>query len=419
MKKKGFAILLGALLLPWSSITVSAKDISPDSVFVGEWVTSEGEYTYPVTPENDAWATMDYAEKRNVCNMPQELVDALSTAELVDLALDYPLKLDYLMFDSYALGIEHLKSSSNVYHELFEREDAAEVLLAVYADLQVDYDILVSNMVENPMEASGYDKELVLQLLLASDEIFDTMVDEQVTDLVETIGAKYEEKEGTCEDFTTALTFYSVFSEENETISANLIPESIYEDMVVSTAAQTGFVPNGNYGTLENTKSNVYEGDYWKYGTSCKCYKYDSGDYTVIEASAITGSYLGAHPEWTFKSGPTKKYNCHSYCWINKSYDNIYWLSNPTNFANATSYFTSYGSNKKITNSNSYIILFNSGDPIHSVRSIGVSSGNSLDEWMKSVKVESKLGAHGVYETTLYDMIIFYGAGYYNVYTEK
>lgn len=108
-EEKFFAILLGALLLPWSSITIAAKDILPNSVFSGEWVTSEGEYAYPVTSEDDAWATMDYTEKRDVCNMPQELVDTLSTAELVDLALDYPLKLDYLMFDSYALGIEHLK----------------------------------------------------------------------------------------------------------------------------------------------------------------------------------------------------------------------------------------------------------------------------------------------------------------------
>lgn len=138
-----------------------------------------------------------------------------------------------------------------------------------------------------------------------------------------------------------------------------------------------------------------------------------------MEAAAITGSYLGTHPEWTFKSGPTKKYNCHSYCWIDKSYDNIYWLNDPTNFANATSYFTSYGSNKKITNNNSYIVLYSAGVPVHSVRSVGVSSGSDLEKWMKSVKVESKLGTAGVYETTLYDMIIHYDAGYYNVYTQK
>ena len=40
-----------------------------------------------------------------------------------------------------------------------------------------------------------------------------------------------------------------------------------------------------------------------------------------------------------------------------------------------------------------------SGVPVHSVRSVGVSSGIDLEKWMKSVKVESKLGTAGVYET--------------------
>lgn len=421
MKKKIFPMLLGALLLPWGSITASAEDISTDSVYVGEWVTPEGEYTYPVTPDDEVWASMNYAEMRDACNMPQELVDMLSTEELVNAALDYPLMLDCLLFDSYEKGIEHLKNTSNVYRELFEREDAAEALLASYADLHVNYDILISGTVKNPMEVSGYDKELVLQLLLASDEIYSSMDEYQVTDLVETLGAKYDEKQGKCDDFATALTFYNVLSENSEVISAELIPESIYEDMAVNATTATGFVRTG---TLELmwTGAYYYPGYYEKYGTKCEnkdCHEYSSNDFTSIEAAALDSTDIGAHTNWTMKSGATRKYNCHSYCWLDKSYSNIYWLDYPTNYANATSHFTSRGTNVKITYSNSYIILYDSTGPVHSVRSVGVSSGSNLSEWQTSVKVESKLGQRGVFETTLADMMALYGASYYKVYTLK
>lgn len=421
MGKKLIALFLGTTLLPLGSITASAEETPTSIVYEGEWVTASGEYTYPITPSDKAWADMNYPQMVEACNMPQALVETLSTEDLVKAALDYPLKLDYLMFDSYTAGIEHLKDTSNVYRESYTREDAAEALLAAYDALQVDYAALVSDTVENPMQASGYDKELILQLLLASDEVFDCMSETQTTALVEIIGEKYEEKEGKCDDFSTALTFYSVLSENNDDISEKLIPANIYENMAVNAAAATGFVSSGKYAST-SIGSYVEIGKYEKYGTSCgadDCYKYISGDYSIIEAAGINGTYLGTHPDWTFKSDATKKYNCHSYCWIDKSYSNIYWLNNPTNYTNATSYFANHGTNVKITSSNSYIVLYDSTGPIHSVRSNGVSSGNSLAEWMTSVMAESKLGSAGVYETTLYDMIYFYNAGSYKVYTEK
>lgn len=170
--------------------------------YEGEWLTAQGDYTYPMTPEKEEWAQLDYLEKRERCNMPQELVDILTTKELVNAALDYPLKMDYLGFDDAERGLEHLKGNSNVYRELFEREDITEALLEAYRDLQVDYDFLVSGTASNRGEKSGYNKELILQFLIGSDEIFDRLTEAQLKDLLAAVDVKCAEREGKCDDFT-------------------------------------------------------------------------------------------------------------------------------------------------------------------------------------------------------------------------
>ena len=136
MKKLFFAALIGIMLLQAGSITTKAENIPPESTpadfytaDVEEWFDSEGSYIYPITPSDPIWHEMSYGEWVAACNMPQEVVDTLSTEELVNAALDYPLKMDYMFFNSYSAGIQHLLEKSNVYRELFEREDAPEALL--------------------------------------------------------------------------------------------------------------------------------------------------------------------------------------------------------------------------------------------------------------------------------------------------
>ncbi|MDE7211071.1 MAG: hypothetical protein K2O03_06465 [Lachnospiraceae bacterium] len=112
--------------------------------------------------------------------------------------------MDYIAFSSLEQGLEHLKGSSNVYRELFKREDIIENLLKVYRDLQVDYDLLVSDTVSNPWEKSGYAKELILQLLIGCDEIFDQLTEAQMEELLTIVDERYAAKQGTCDDYTTA-----------------------------------------------------------------------------------------------------------------------------------------------------------------------------------------------------------------------
>ncbi len=422
MKKLFFAALIGIMLFQAGSITTKAENIPSESTpadfytaDVEEWFDSEGSYTYPITPSDPIWHEMSYGEWVAACNMPQEVVDTLSTEELVSAALDYPLKMDYLFFNSHAAGIQHFQEKSNVYRELFEREDAPEVLLTAYESLQVDYDILAVTENQNALTASKYDRELILQLLLASEEISEQFDETQVTSLIDITEEKNEQRSAT-------PIFSSVSSEEQKSTSEHLNTEDIQKDITINRSATTFRFERSNGGPITSDLNNAryYKGIGHLYGKSPSCLEFYDSDYTPVEASSLDGYYLGLYTTWKHKSGVTKKYNCHSYCWIKKSFDNIYWLDYPTDYAGATTYFRYEGQDIKVTKSDAYIILYNaSGIPLHSVRSVTTSSGSNLTEWKKTLKVESKLGSAGVYETTLQDMFDIYGASYYKVYYRK
>ena len=424
--KKVAAFTLTTAIAMQGSIFATAKDYdraNSEMPYAGEWLTQDGVYTYPVTPENQEWAGMDYVEQVQACNMPQELVNSLSTDELVQVALDYPLMLDCMLFDSYERGVEHLALTSNVYRELLEREDVAETLISAYLNLNVDYDLLAAGgLTRNPFAESDYDKEIMLQSLLSSEVIFNALDEVQTEKLVEILGDKYEDKLGKCDDYKTALIFYEVLSEKAGYIVEDLIPESVLlENSAGTPRYSTGFtMTNSTPQYFGYPGAYYYEGVFSLYDVANPpiCYLYSSGNYTAAEADAVDASIASAHPGWICLSTASKKYNCHSYCWINKSYNNVYWLNDPQVFASSSS-FSNTGANTSISSSDAYIIIYDAYGPAHSVRSTTKSSGSNTTSYMTTTTVVSKLGSSGVYRTSLYDMYNLYDGKYYISYNKK
>lgn len=347
--------------------------------------------------------------------MPDEQLTKLTTNELVKLALDYPFKLDFLAFDSVNRGIEHLYMSSNVYNELLNREDAAQELINTFRTLDVNYSLLqTSSGLNDVFGESGYDKELVLEALLGSEKVVENLSETQIIQIKEIVNDKLERKLVYCSDFSTTLLFYDTISDTIENYSINNNSDSI-SDLLNST--------NGFTGTTTVTLSNgatYYSGTYSKYGKSAACYKYISGDYSSSEKQAFNASFSTTHPSWIIWDSATKKYNCHSYCWITTmSGSNVYWLNNPSNFAAASGTFSGYGANTSIPSANAYIIIYDTYGPAHSLRSCNASSGTSTTAIQTTTYCLSKLGNMGLYRTSLYDMYLLYDGKSYHVYTEK
>ena len=89
---------------------------------------------YPMKPGDEGWDRMDYGEILKVVNPPQELIDSMSTRELADLMLHYPLLNE--MDTEETLRI--MSGKSQIFLELRWRKDGTKELLNALRDIVID-----------------------------------------------------------------------------------------------------------------------------------------------------------------------------------------------------------------------------------------------------------------------------------------
>jgi len=333
---------------------------------------------YSLTPDSPEWSRMSYVEQLAACNLSEEQLVNLSTDDLLDLALDYPFAIDVLGFDTYEMGIEHLKATSNVYKLMFLRDDLKDAVINKYND-----------------------------------------IDEEIQKMYLDVISGYLWNEGELDD-TEKMSLFSLQSSDEEEVFGNFLIDALCnfgvdEEEVASYSSRSGYFVVISQGVSYNG-ATYSAGLYYDYGTSASCYKYTSGDYTPQQQANINSAFSGAHSGWVFTGTATRKYNNHSYCWIMQSTANTYWLPNPSNFMGATAYFTDNGADCAISNGDR-IVIYSSSGIAHSAAARSASSGISAVSRMTTTTVESKFGSLGLYKTTLYDAYNYYSGVYYKGYT--
>jgi hypothetical protein len=404
-------------------VTASAASLK------SEWKTNV--YEYPLTPADAAWASLSYSEQLETCDMPIDMLSSCPTEELADLVLGYPFLIDILAFDNVDLAIKHLIDSSNICAEFFSRDNITDVLMEKYDKMNVDYGKLLNESSIMPMSDSGYIGELFLQTYFAY--VRHSLTDTQTQEVSKIIGEKFEAKKGICNDFATSLLIYDWIQIGDGAIPQYLVPESIESEVFSNgnsltmgeaeidsnqTRATSGFTSEGTVVQFGSNKGVYTRGTYTLYGKTVGCYKFHSNDYTPDEASALNKDFDKAHSSWSRVYTCTKKYNCHSYTWINSSSSNMYWLGNPDVFAGSDE-FTFIGKNIDKPSPS-----LSAGDKITVGASICVDDGfgnvtcstHSANVISSTGSTQSKLGSCGVYIAPADDLVKFYAGYYYNIY---
>lgn len=117
-----------------------------------EWKKINGKYQYPVTPYDKEWGNYMLSSERNAaCQIPQKILDELSTEELLELVLDCPLIISMSLHDTIVEGVKILAQEFNGMHELLSREDCLSVVSRYYAEYKIpekqllDYDALLGD----------------------------------------------------------------------------------------------------------------------------------------------------------------------------------------------------------------------------------------------------------------------------------
>jgi len=87
-------------------------------------------WDYPVKPGTPEWsAFLTHDEMLNACLIPSEILNTLSTEELVILCLNYPIRFDFYAYTSLNEGLKKVVSNFNGLQELSKRKDNVEFLL--------------------------------------------------------------------------------------------------------------------------------------------------------------------------------------------------------------------------------------------------------------------------------------------------
>lgn len=126
--KRAFSLIL-ALTLFISIGLANANDNDPNTSVAGF-------YNFPVKSGTVEWKKFTTREEKiKATQIPDKTLKKLSTEALVETVLNYPLRADFLAFDTYEKGFNAVLSNFNGLAELVNRKDAGTMLLQKYKQL--------------------------------------------------------------------------------------------------------------------------------------------------------------------------------------------------------------------------------------------------------------------------------------------
>jgi hypothetical protein len=95
-------------------------------------------YDWPIKPGTTEWkALQTHDEMLAVLQIPVNIFNNMSTEDLVETCLNYPLFLDIWAFNSYQDGIDKAIASFNGFQELIKRPEAGKELLQRYQKINL------------------------------------------------------------------------------------------------------------------------------------------------------------------------------------------------------------------------------------------------------------------------------------------
>jgi len=148
MKNYFFTIIASSLLLCChheQNEQIIPEEPEPEAPYVmpcgcgDEWpqedTTCDRElpWDYPVKPGMEEWNKLKGVnEMIAACQIPEEVLSSLSTEDLAEICLQYPMIDSYLIYTTYEQGLNALVRQFNGIRELYQREDAWKTLLKSY-----------------------------------------------------------------------------------------------------------------------------------------------------------------------------------------------------------------------------------------------------------------------------------------------
>lgn len=94
-------------------------------------------YQYPYATDSEEWKALTRPERVAVSQIPEDILQDMSTKSLIDAVLAYPMRADLFVINTYRQGFLKVYSEFNGLQELVGREEAALGLLQKYKAMKI------------------------------------------------------------------------------------------------------------------------------------------------------------------------------------------------------------------------------------------------------------------------------------------
>ena len=136
MKNTRLMLLLFVLLLlpiAFKNVAYAGQEASNSDIIEGYYPEDYQGYQYPVLPGMESWPYGNHGEMVNVCQIPDEILQSMTTDQLVESVLYYPLYADLLAYNSPQEAYQILKTFVPAFDELSKRTDCSESLYKYFS----------------------------------------------------------------------------------------------------------------------------------------------------------------------------------------------------------------------------------------------------------------------------------------------
>ena len=174
--RRMFLVALFVTLVVATIVVPSGQAATPVSV------QQSDAYDFPIKPVPEQWkAFKTKAEKLEACQIPDDVLNKMSTSGLVETVINYPFMQDMRAYNDLQVGFDNVVKGFNGLQALLGRNNAGTELLKRYSAMdpaEVDETWTLS-------EKGDYDVEfMIVEVLLAQKEVRANMTNDELQDLL-------------------------------------------------------------------------------------------------------------------------------------------------------------------------------------------------------------------------------------------
>ena len=353
------------------------ETLTDEEILSGYFPTDYIGYRYSVLPGMTTWPYGNHQEMIDACQIPETVIAQMSTEELLQSVIVYPLFGDIYAYDNLADGFEAVKEYFYGLQELCARSGRVECLfdyVSAHRDWYQENSTVTGNEYFDHLRVA-FRRNIGF---LAGSEDFRINEQGEETSVVDFLNEALTNSTG-------------MRTEENRdaTPTTYLWIEGMVEDTY-----QTVYTPRGAPMSAVTYKA-------------CECWRYSDGNvyYRIMNDLSAEGKADCANSMYALYSlypdsgrNATVKYNCHSYAWYSTSSNNTNWIEsfNTTNYILTTLqsvnvgeivvYCDSYGGNVNsgTLRTHSALVISKIYHPVH-------------QNVVEDLSMKSKWGRCGVY----------------------